>query len=114
MEDGRQVFGFPAIETDASALYFGCQIATRTDMGSEIVDGLTNAPIRFGDLFYKIEAMKSGRHHPDGCLWIQTGRHALHANKVSILDILQTQLEMLGVPIHNGVFKGNSLLPLMV
>lgn len=111
--DGQAVFGFPKVESAAGSLYFGCQVSTRTDAETAIVDGQANAPLRFGDLFYQIEAIKSGSHHPEGCLWIQTGHHREHAEKPSILDILPTQLEMLGVPMPLGAFQGRSLAPLM-
>ena len=107
------VFGFPAIDAQPGSLYFGCQISNRMPKDTVVIDGHTNAPIRFGDLFYQIDAIKSGRHHPDGCLWIQTGRHARHEAKPSILDILPTQLEMLGVPAPLGSHSGRSLAPVM-
>jgi hypothetical protein len=111
LDDGRTLFGFPAIESEPGSLYFGCQISTRTTADTPVIDGQANAPLRFGDWFYQIEAIKSGRHHPDGCLWIQTGRHRTHEDKPSILDVLPTQLEMLGVPIPLGAFHGKSLAP---
>lgn len=106
LEDGRQVFGFPEVETEPGSLYFGCQISTRTVPETPVIDG--NAAVPFGELFYRIDAIKSGRHHPDGCLWIQTGRHRVHSEKPSILDVLPTQLDMLGVPAPSGL-AGRSL-----
>jgi hypothetical protein len=110
LDDGRRVFGFPEIATEPGSLYFGCQISTRTPAASPVLDGTNNASISFGDLFYRIDAIKSGRHHPDGCLWIQTGRHRTHDVKPSILDVLPTQFEMLGVPAPAGL-AGRSLAP---
>lgn len=111
LDDGRTVFGFPAMEADPASLYFGCQISTRTPADTSVIDARSNRPLRFGALFYQIEAIKSGRHHPDGCLWLQTGRHVRHAEKCSILDILPTQLEMLGVPGPLDLATGRSLTP---
>lgn len=108
--DGRQVFGFPEIEAEPGSLYFGCQVSTRTPADALVRDG--TAEIRFGELFYRIDAIKSGRHHPDGCLWIQTGRHRVHEAKPSILDVLPTQLGILGVPTPAGVV-GQSLAPIL-
>jgi hypothetical protein len=106
LADGKAVFGFPAIDAAPGSLYFGCQISTLTPADTVVLDG--SDAIRFGALFYRIDAIKSGRHHPDGCLWIQTGRHRTHAVKPSILDVLPTQLEMLGVPAPIGL-TGKSL-----
>ena len=108
--DGKPVFGFPEVETDPTSLYFGCQVATRIEPETPVIDG--NRAVAFGELFYRIDAIKSGRHHPDGCLWIQTGRHRVHSDKPSILDVLPTQLEMLGVPVPEGL-AGRSLAPAM-
>jgi hypothetical protein len=112
LDDGREVFGFPAIDAAPGALYFGCQIATRTAPDTPMRDEATGAIRAFGELFYRIDAIKSGRHHPDGCLWIETGRHRVHADKPSILDVLPTQLEMLGVPLPQGL-PGRSLAPVL-
>jgi hypothetical protein len=109
LEDGRNVFGFPHIETQPETLYFGCQIAARTSAETKVIDRVHGSVIPFGDLFYQIDAIKSGRHHPDGCLWIQTGRCRVHEEKTSILDILPTQLEMLGLRLPTGGFVGRSL-----
>lgn len=106
LEDGRRLFGFPEVETEPGSLYFGCQISTRTAPETPVLDGVTAMP--FSALFYRIDAIKSGRHHPDGCLWIQTGRHRLHSDKPSILDVLPTQLDLLGVTAPQGV-AGRSL-----
>jgi hypothetical protein len=60
---------------------------------------------RYYDVFYRMEAMKSGRHHRDGVLWIKTGEHQSHAERVSILEIFPTLLDLLGVPVpaqHRG------------
>lgn len=113
LEDGRELFGFPAIDTVPTSLYFGCQIATVTPGETAVIDGASNRPLRFADLFYRIEAIKSGRHHPDGCLWIETGRHKRHEGKVSVLDVLPTQLDMLGVDRPLGGLGGRSLVPAM-
>jgi hypothetical protein len=91
--DGRQVFQFDSA-TEPMHLYFGCQLRTRLDAKARITR--TDAPFdrAFFDLFYRIEEIKSGRHHPDGCLWIRTGKHVRHAGKVSILDVVPTILGM--------------------
>lgn len=106
LEDDRQLFGFPEVETEPGSLYFGCQISTRTAAETPVLNG--DGTLAFGELFYRIDAIKSGRHHPDGCLWIQTGRHRVHEDKPSILDVLPTQLDLLGVAAPQGL-TGRSL-----
>lgn len=96
--DGNVIFGFSGSEPNS--LYFGSQIHTVVSSGSEIVSSaIPEFSWKFFDVFYRIEDLKSGRHHPDGCLWIQSGKHRQHADKVSILDILPTVCKLLNVPI---------------
>jgi predicted AlkP superfamily phosphohydrolase/phosphomutase len=70
--------------------------------------GGNEPPIKFFDLLYQIEGMKSGKHHPDGCLWIRRGEHKQAAAKVSILDVLPTVLAFFGVSATG--YAGRSLL----
>lgn len=93
---------------DDGALYLGCQLRTKVPQDAAIQG--TNASLRFGDIFYKIEETKSGCHHPDGVLWIKTGAHAVHEEKVSILDIHPTLLEWFGAPAQSGEAYGASLI----
>jgi hypothetical protein len=109
-EAGRAIFDFPAIEASGHGLYFGCQIARKTAADTPVSDEAMGETLSFGSLFYQIEAIKSGRHHPDGCLWIQTGTHLRFEERCSILDILPTLMEMLGLPAPMGT-RGASLLP---
>lgn len=60
---------------------------------------------RFYEVFYRMEAIKSGRHHRDGVLWIKTGKHQAHTDRVSILEIFPTVLDLLNVSVpaqHRG------------
>jgi hypothetical protein len=113
MADGRGVFGFPNIETRADALYFGCQISARVDDDAQVIDRVSGEARDFASMFYRIPALKSGRHHPDGALWIQRAdcRGTVHEARVSILDILPTQLGLAGVaPPGNADLPGRDLL----
>ncbi|MXP10699.1 alkaline phosphatase family protein [Pseudoblastomonas halimionae] len=107
--EGRQVFGFPAIESAPGALYFGCQISRPVDEDEQIRDGGRNRAVDFASLFYRIDALKSGRHHPDGCLWIANGNPRVHERRASILDILPTQLALAGIAVPEGL-AGKPLL----
>lgn len=51
----------------------------------------------FFDVFYQFDTIKSGRHHPDGLLWIRhpDRRHIVYGQKVSIRSIAPTVLKML-------------------
>ena len=108
LEDRAQVFGCSDVAGDANALYFGCQISGLVDPATPLI-GLSGAT-RFDALFYALDGSKSGCHHPDGSLWIETGRHRVHGAPCSILDVLPTQLDLLGASSPTGL-SGRSLVP---
>ena len=87
------------LERNGSDVFGGCRIFTpiANDATLSIPDTAVSTP--FFDVFYRIEGMKSGMHHPDGLLWIRTPerKHATHADKVSLLAIAPTILQMFGV-----------------
>lgn len=90
---------------DPTTVYIGSQIrkllpedAVLTNHEGESRD--------FSDLFYLIDATKSGCHHPDGVLWFKTGDHQRHPDRVSILNVLPTLLDVFGVPIPAHLGEG--------
>ena len=112
--DGDAVFGFG--NTDGNSLYVGCQLRQLLGAAAQIVIGGRNMTTGFYDEFYLIDATKSGFHHPDGALWIKTGSHGVHREKVSVLDLFPTLLNHFGVPMPTlpGIrYKGRDLMPLI-
>lgn len=93
--DGQPVFGFD--DADATSLYFGCQLRTQLAKDVKLDLGGNELPVSFFDWLYQIDGMKSGRHHPDGCLWIRQGTHRAVEEHVSILDVLPTVLSFFGI-----------------
>ena len=62
----------------------------------------TTAPERrvpFFDVFYKVDIVKSGFHHPDGMLWVRRPdrEHVVHDDKISLRSIAPALLEMFEV-----------------
>jgi hypothetical protein len=92
--DGNQVFDFAS--SDPSTLYLGCQIYSSLphDVMATMGNGFS---VPFFDLFYAIGGIKSGCHHPDGVLWIKSGEHKVHTEKISILDVLPMLLRQYGI-----------------
>jgi hypothetical protein len=64
----------------------------------------------FFDLFYLMEGMKSGMHHPDGMLWIRTPErdHAVHEGKVPLTCFAPTVLSLFDVA-QPAYMKGEAL-----
>ena len=108
LADGRLLFDFNDRTRDG--LYFSCNIDTQINDSTAITapDGQT---LLFSDIAYKIDATKSGRHHPAGALWFRTGTHSRHETPVSILDIFPTTLDLLGVDNSTTDRTGTSLRP---
>ena len=107
LPDGAVLFDINA--RTSSGLYFSCNVFTDTDPGMLVTapDGET---FRFGEVAYKIDATKSGRHHPAGALWFGMGKAARHADPVSILDIFPTTLDLLGIENPTRDRTGRSLV----
>jgi hypothetical protein len=81
----KPVFDFGPSSEDK--LYVGCQIFSALPADTPAVMG-NGTSVPFFDLFYPMGALKSGCHHPDGVLWLKSGKHEVYRNKLSILEIL--------------------------
>ncbi len=96
-----RVGGKPALgaERTATKIKSGCRIFEQLEATAMLEpDGGSSLP--FFDLFYKIDLMKSGEHHPDGMMWIRgpDRRHSVRTEKVPLVSVAPTVLQMYGVP----------------
>jgi hypothetical protein len=66
IDGGRQVLGS---RLDGHSVFAGCSIFSDLPGGVRI--RAQGRETNFSDLFYQIEAIKSGMHHRDGMLWIR-------------------------------------------
>jgi hypothetical protein len=89
--NGQRVFDFGAQDEECT-LFFGpgTHFNAPDDALVELPSGMR---IKFYDLFYRLPHTKTGVHHPESVLWFKTGRHRVHEERVSILDILPTILD---------------------
>ena len=51
----------------------------------------------FRELFYMVHTMRSGRHHPDGVLWVRDGQHRVIADRVPLTAVAPTVLAHFGI-----------------
>jgi hypothetical protein len=67
--------------------------------------------IPFFDMLYSMETGKSGMHHPDGMLWLRhpASTHQVHQERVPLLSVAPTILDLLGVD-KPEYMTGESLL----
>ncbi|MCI0408956.1 MAG: hypothetical protein L0191_10390, partial [Acidobacteria bacterium] len=61
--------------------------------------GAAGEEASFFDLFYQMEGIKSGMHHPDGLLWIRTPekKHSVTEEKIPLTAIAPTLLAFFGI-----------------
>ena len=105
--EGRQAM---AVERSGVQVFCGCHIYQRLPKNAQLVRG-DGQSADFFSLFYQVEGMKSGMHHPDGMLWIrQPDRaHRQHPEKVPLAAVAPTLLHLLGLPKPDSM-KESSVL----
>ena len=96
------------LKRQGNEIYIGCgifdQLPTQAVLqrfdskGDRASDPIATLP--FFDLFYQIEDIKSGMHHPDGIFWVRhpTLNHTVHPDKISLQAIAPIILNWLDVP----------------
>jgi hypothetical protein len=100
-----------AAEVRDGNVFTGCTIHELLPNDAQITGGPNGASIGFYRLFYQVESLKSGMHHPDGILWIRLPGvpHKVFADKVSLRDFAPTILAMFG--IEKPDYMGGRVLP---
>ena len=93
---GRQAM---QVERRDTSVFSGCIIYSQLahDAVLEGAPGGKSTP--FFRLFYQVESLKSGMHHPDGILWMRLpgSRPTVHREKVSLRDLPPTLLSFFGI-----------------
>ena len=100
--EAMNVNGEPAMRSkrEGNGIKSGCKVWRQLDDDAKLTLG-DGREIPFFDLFYKLDLMKSGEHHPDGMMWIRTPdrRHSVLEEKVPLVSVAPTLMELAGVPI---------------
>lgn len=99
------------LKRQGQEIYAGCGIFTAIAPDALLHLEGQQTSTAFFKLFYQIEDIKSGMHHPDGIFWIcQPGKQpAVHADKLPLRSIAPMILDHLGVapaiaePVHPSV-----------
>jgi len=83
---------------DALLVKVGCAVYNflADDAIVELPDGTL---VGFGELFYRIHGVRSGRHHPDGCFWVQSPNPREGMQKVPLTAVAPTILQLFDVDI---------------
>jgi hypothetical protein len=86
-----------AVQREGNSVFAGCRVFDTRAQGRPVTRVSDGSRMPFDDLFYMIHTMRSGRHHPDGVLWVRNGRHEIVRDKVPLTDIAPTILAHFGV-----------------
>jgi hypothetical protein len=89
-----------AVERKGRRIFTSCRIWSTVPDDTVLVVEESGATTRFLDLFYCVDGMKSGMHHPDGLLWIRRPDrgHEVHQEKVALTRVAPTILDMYSLP----------------
>ena len=83
---------------DGNALFLACAVI-QTPAGNAIVKGATGNTSAFDQLFYPLDNIKSGRHHPDGMFWVRSNGqpHRVVPDKVPLRRTTATLARLAGL-----------------
>ena len=87
------------VERRERDVFSGCIIYSQLEHDILLEGGPEGRSIPFFRLFYQVESLKSGMHHPDGILWMRIpgSRPNIHREKVSLRDVAPTVLSFFGI-----------------
>jgi hypothetical protein len=106
--EGRQAMQVERRETN---VFSGCIIYSQLEQDALLEGGPNRRSTPFFRLFYQVESLKSGMHHPDGILWMRIpgSRPSVSRGKVSLRDLPPTILSMFG--IEKPAYMTGRILP---
>jgi hypothetical protein len=109
--DSILINGEPAVKIIKEGNSIFCGFSVRSKLEKDAKLSSPDSTVPFFDIFYEIEGLKSGMHHPEGMLWVRDAQFppASYQQRVPLEAVAPTILEMLsvGVPAH---MKSQSLL----
>lgn len=84
---------FSVQETEPLRFKIGCVV--NDWVVNDLIVGLPDGKkVPFRDLFVRIHGLRSGRHHPDGCFWVQSAKPRRMQDKIPITAVAPTILRM--------------------
>ena len=94
--DGREAM---TVDRREASVFSGCKVFSKLDHDVVLEGGANGQSIPFFRLFYQVESLKSGMHHPDGILWMRVpgATPTVRREKVSLRDVPPTILSMFGI-----------------
>jgi hypothetical protein len=91
------------VQREGRSLFAGCRVTDAGALERPVLRRSDGERRPFRDLFYMVHTMRSGRHHPDGVLWVRGGRHCLIPGRVPLTAVAPTILAHFGVPAPSAM-----------
>jgi hypothetical protein len=87
------------VEQRDTDVFSGCIIYSQLEHDAVLEGGSNGRSTPFFRLFYQVESLKSGMHHPDGILWMRIPgrRPSVAREKISLRDVPPTILSLFGI-----------------
>lgn len=96
-----RIQGRPAMQVEqrGNNVFSGCIIYSQLEHDTLLEGGPNGSTTPFFRLFYQVESLKSGMHHPDGILWMRVpgAPPNVAREKVSLRDLAPTILSLFGI-----------------
>jgi hypothetical protein len=83
-------------QTEALRVKVGCAVNDWSP-DQEVVTLPDGNQVPFEELFLRIHSIRSGRHHPDGCFWVQSRAPRRVEEKIALTSVAPTVLGLFGV-----------------
>jgi len=96
LPDGQPVL---YMRLEGPSIFAGCRVFSQPPKDLALVSAASNTPRAFSELFYPVDGVKSGMHHPDGILWFRlpSRKHGRIAQKIPLRQIAPTLAGLCGV-----------------
>ncbi len=95
------------VQTETGRIFTGCALLTMGDIDRKITTA-DGSLVPVADQFHMIHSVRSGRHIPEGMLWVRTGRNQKHETPRSLTDLAPSVLGWLDVEVPEYM-KGEPL-----
>lgn len=87
---------FRTQQTHPLRLVLGCAVNDWTPH-QRVVSLPGGKEVMFDSLFSRIHSLRSGRHHPDGCFWVQSASPGKSDTKIPLTCVAPTVLALFGI-----------------
>ncbi len=108
-----RLFDRPAFHTSVQGadLMVQCNYGGVVSPDTVLTHETSSRTVPFFEIFYAMDVVKSGFHHPDGMLWVRFSNraHAIHGEKVSVRSIAPAILDHFHLP-RPGFMRCESFL----